>query len=77
MCDVLSLSNGQVCYNHGPNNGQYPVDTVASITCDYGYNLDGSHSRFCQPSGTWNHTASCRQGNSMRKLFYACISIKI
>ena len=63
LCDGIFLENGQVRYNQLAVNGQYPVDTVASITCDYGYNLEGANSRVCQSSGTWSQKSTlCKMG---------------
>ena len=66
FCNGFSLSNGQVTYNLVSMNGQYPVGTTASFTCDSGYNVVGSNSITCQPSGTWNQQApNCEQGRNI------------
>ena len=31
----------------------YSYSSVAYYICDYGYELDGSHSRKCQHDGSW------------------------
>ena len=44
--------------------GRYPVNTVVSFTCNYGYSLEGFRSRTCQNSGHWNKQyPRCRQSN--------------
>ena len=53
LCDGLSLPNGEVNYDPESINGEYPMGTIASFTCNYGYNLNGSNSRTCQISGNW------------------------
>ena len=45
-----------------PNNGMVitdsslpqPYGTVVNITCEEGYDLDGSESRMCLSNGTWS-----------------------
>ena len=62
-CRSLSLVNGGISYSELPVNGRYPVDTVASYTCDHGHSLIGSSSRTCQTSGNWNNqNPTCNQG---------------
>ena len=40
----------------------YSYSSTAYYTCDYGYELDGSHSRKCQHDGTWYGKApECRK----------------
>ena len=70
LCGFLTLNNGQVSYNSQEVNGKYPVGTVATYTCNYGYRLAGSRSRICQKSGLWNKNHStCRQ--SKHKYFFS------
>ena len=39
----------------------YAYSSTAYYSCDYGYDLDGSHSRKCQHDGTWYGKApECR-----------------
>ena len=39
----LDLENGRVTYGESMiMNGRSPVDTLASFSCDPGYNLNGS-----------------------------------
>ena len=55
-CSTLSLANGQIQYNASlASNAEYPVDTLASFTCNHGYTISGSSLSICQPSGNWNH----------------------
>ena len=64
-CPALNLSSGGITYHSSPVNGRYPVDTVASFTCNYGYNYSGKGSVECQTSGYWNigiPGPSCTQG---------------
>ena len=62
-CVVLSLQNGQISYNDSQaTNGEYPVDTVASFSCNYGHSRSGSNSRTCQIQGDWDQeTPTCNQ----------------
>ena len=47
-------------------NGQYPVETTASFTCDSGYKLKGPNSRSCQATGTWTQrTPDCEQSKEL------------
>ena len=62
-CSSLSLSNDEVSYSGSAVNGEYPVNTVASFTCNSGYALSGSESSTCETSGTWNEQYQmCNQG---------------
>ena len=36
------------------NNGTY-VTSVATFTCNFGYELIGDTQRVCQPDGTWSN----------------------
>ena len=70
MCDGLLLPNGEVNYDPESINGEYPVGTIASFTCDSGYNLNGSTSRTCQPSGNWTQrTPDCEQSKNILHLY--------
>ena len=47
-------------------NQGYPVDTMATLTCNYGYSLSGSASRICETSGDWEQpTPNCNLGNKI------------
>ena len=48
------------------NNGQYPVNTIATFMCDSEYHLDGDLSATCQPSGNWSQQPICR-GNDIKQ----------
>ena len=65
-CTSLTLSNGAVSYsNHSVGGGRYPVDTVATFSCNRGYSQSESSSRTCQTSGNWNQaTPTCNQSKS-------------
>ena len=65
-CETLSLVNGQIDYTESAlTNGEYPVDTVATFTCDFRYYLSGSESITCQTSGEWNaESPMCKSNNS-------------
>ena len=62
-CTSLTLTNGAVSYNSHPASvARYPVDTVATFSCNHGYSLSGSTSGTCQTSGNWNQaTPTCNQ----------------
>ena len=73
ICEALQLpENGDISYNESlVRNEGYTVDTLASFTCNSGYNLNGSDSSICRNSGNWNQeTPTCDRGKiSMLKLF--------
>ena len=52
-CLALSLPNGQVNYNSSAVSGQYPVYTVASLTCNQGYYRGVTEVTTCQTSRDW------------------------
>ena len=64
------MENGQTNYNKSPvTNGEYPVDTTVSFTCNYGYMRTGSTSSTCQTSGNWTEQSpTCMQGIRITKL---------
>ena len=70
-CAQLNLDNGGVTYNESMvMTDEYPVDTLASFSCDRGYNLNGSATSTCQTSGEWDQdTPTCEQGNEMGRLY--------
>ena len=65
-CEALSLVNGQIDYSDSAlTAGEYPVDTVASFTCDFRYYLSGAGSITCQTSGKWNaESPMCKSNKS-------------
>ena len=63
-CTSLFLENGDVNFDNNAEDQGYPAGTVASFSCDSGYNRDGPNSATCQPSGTWDKdTPHCNGGN--------------
>ena len=66
--------NGDISYNESLlRNEGYPIDTLASFVCHYGYTLNGSDSSTCEDSGNWNQqTPTCEQGNEKNKFSYFC-----
>ena len=68
FCPALNLENGDIAY-HPINevDGKYPVDTVAIMSCHYGYMMSGSERRTCQMYGTWDQgTTTCNQSNNYK-----------
>ena len=65
LCPALTLDNGDIAYHPVDDvDGQYLVDTVAIMSCDYGYMMSGAERRTCQMSGTWDQeTTTCDQSN--------------
>ena len=63
-CEALGApDNGQITYSlPSVTNGEYPVDTVASFTCNDGYYRLGSGSRTCQTTGSWDQTTPTCNG---------------
>ena len=54
-CETLSIENGKVSYNENSVDGGYPMDTVASFSCNSGYHRVGAGSSTCQSPGRWNN----------------------
>ena len=54
-CDPLSEpQNGDITYSRSAYaTGQYPLQTEASLTCDYGFSQSGPSSITCQIPGQW------------------------
>ena len=69
-CAWHSLENGEVDYDkQRVNDERYPIDTVATYTCNTGYSQSGSSSRTCQNSGNWEPALpTCNEGN--KKSYY-------
>ncbi len=64
ICDDLTLANGVVTYN--PSTTPRLEDTVATHTCNTGYNLDGDKTRTCQNDRQWSSAApSCNGENEL------------
>ena len=82
-----SFANGQITYNrrieyteyNGLFDFRYPMDTVATFTCSEGYELVGSSTRTCNPSGDWSSsTPRCREkGDHKYQNSFMWIVIKI
>ena len=69
----MSISNGRVMYDRArvSVNGGWPVDTVASFSCNSGYSRSGSSSRTCQTSGNWNQqNPTCNQNKGGKEEIY-------
>ena len=77
----LSLINGTIRYSKSPlTNGVYPVDTIASFTCNHGYSISASEYLTCQINGTWDKDVPiCTQGKHItsNKIFSDQISHQI
>ena len=44
-----------ISYDEDPrDDGRYPVNTIASFTCNDEYYLDGDLTATCESSGNWN-----------------------
>ena len=55
-CPDISLPDGRVSFNRDPtDNGQYPVETIATFTCNPLHSLYGDESTTCETSGSWSH----------------------
>ena len=63
-CPALGLEDGEITYNDSQvTTGEYPVDTVATFICSYGYSMSGSQSSKCTTTGSWNEeTPTCNLG---------------
>ena len=70
-CQALSLDNGAVSYNKNLVGNRYPVDTVASFSCNSGYDRDGCASTACLMSGQWAHQKpTCNKGDKYHIVLY-------
>ena len=64
-CSALALSNGMISSDEDPrDDGRYPVNTIATFTCNDEFYLDGDVSATCESSGSWSHESICR-GNEV------------
>ena len=60
-CSGLTLSNGAINYDEDPaDDGHYPVTTIATVTCNDEYYLDGDLTATCESSGSWSQESTCR-----------------
>ena len=47
-------------------DGRYPLETLASFSCNEGYYLSGTEETTCQTSGKWNmDRPECNLGKEM------------
>ena len=70
----MSLDNGAVKYNLYIRGIGYPVDAVASFSCNSGYNRDGCAQTTCLVSGEWAHKKPmCNQG----KIYHILSHLKL
>ena len=78
-CGHLNLINGHVTYNRSPVGGNYPVDTVASFSCNSGYYKSQAGTRTCQETRNWsNQNPTCNRGNKqIKENELICISNKL
>ena len=74
---ALSLANGQICYTESALlSGRYPLDTVASFTCNYGYSKSEVQLQTCQANETLDkQTPTCTQSKEFNSYF--CFSRQI
>ena len=76
-CPALSLSNGTVNYDRDrANNGQYPVNTTATFTCDDDYYPDGDESTTCESSGIWSQSIPTCMSNDIKINVYIFVQLK-
>ena len=60
-CSALTLSNGAINYDEDPaDDGRYPMNTIATFTCNDEYYIDGNPTATCESSGNWNQQPICR-----------------
>ena len=53
VCPALGTPNGQFGYNAFPSEGNYPVGSIASLSCSVGHFSPGTRDTTCQASGDW------------------------
>ena len=59
-------------YTKSKVNGRYPVDTLASFTCNDGYSKGGSDNRRCLASGNWDgDDQTCNKGNNINWFLFS------
>ena len=68
---ALSFPNGHISYSESALlSGRYPLDTVASFTCNYGYSISGLQLQTCQPNEAWdNQPPTCTQSKKFNISF--------
>ena len=72
-CTSLDLENGKTSYSPSTKvSGRFPLNTVASFSCNGGYHREGCESTTCRISGTsgeWDqikHLPTCKKGNKVK-----------
>ena len=66
VCPALDLPDGEIEYNEDRLSPVYPVGTIATSSCNDGYDIRHGSPKTCQINGEWSggHT-SCVEGNEM------------
>ena len=69
-CMALSYPNGHISYSESALlSGRFPLDTVASFTCNYGYSISGLQLQTCQPNEASDNPApTCTQSKEFNRL---------
>ena len=81
ICPLLRLEHGEIMYNKPfvITFGKlpwtfvtgYPVNTLASFSCDKDFRREGSSSAICQSSGNWSEqTPICTGSNDNEHLYF-------
>ena len=65
-CPSLNVTYGHVWYNRPGINHGYPPNTLATFSCNIGYEVVGSDSLTCLSSGEWSKLPKCG-GNKVKK----------
>ena len=66
-CSPLRLRNGIVTFDRDPaGDGRYPVETIATFTCNPLHSLFGDNSLICETSSSWSHQTPTCTGNEIK-----------
>ena len=64
MSALPHLQNGRISYSKSAVFGKYPVQTIATFTCNNLYRREGHSFTVCHASGNWiSGTTSCNLSN--------------
>ena len=71
-------SNGQLSYNASQDDGEYPLDTEVTASCESGYSMSGSRVRTCQSDEHWSGEAAACHLSIYNHIYnqFVCLSYK-
>ncbi len=74
--DLPPLMNGDITYSGGLADSR-PINTIATYTCDNGYNLTGGPFGVCQKDGSWDGIAPTCQGEFHYNFFISFDTLNV